>query len=37
LNYGEIEGVAVCFRKKMHKKEGEMGERKGRVDHQVIN
>jgi hypothetical protein len=30
LNYGEIEGVVVCFRKKMHKKEGEMRERKGR-------
>jgi hypothetical protein len=31
------EGVAVCCRKKMHKKKGEMREGERRIDRQVIN
>ena len=30
-------GAAVCAKKKMYKKEGEMGEGERRVDCQVIN
>jgi len=30
-------GATVCAKKKMHKKEGEMGEGERRVDCQVIN
>jgi hypothetical protein len=33
----EGERVVVCCRKKMHKKELEIGEMERRVEHQIIN